>query len=86
MSNRISKQDDTAVVIKHMYRRREAAFSLGLSVRSIDAMLADGRLKSRRWGSRVLIPAGEVKRVADRIMRQDDLRGQGEGGSHAQAS
>ena len=64
-----------ARVTKLLYRRPEVAFALGLSLRSIDAMIADKRLTTRRFGSRVLIPAAEVQRVADTICKSDMLQG-----------
>lgn len=38
-------------------------------------MIADQRLTTRRFGHRVLIPAGEVKRVAETILKSDMLQG-----------
>lgn len=60
---------------KLMYRRHEAAYALGLSVRSIDAMIADKRLTTRRFGRCILIPAQDMRRVADTIMQSDMLQG-----------
>ena len=72
----MAKKDATKPAIqKLMYRRQEAAFALGLSVRSIDSMISDKRLTTRRWGTAVLIPASDVQRVADTIMRSDMLQG-----------
>lgn len=62
-------------VDKLMYRRQEAGFALGLSVRAIDSMIADGRLRTRRWGRCVLIPALDVQRVAETILQSDMLQG-----------
>lgn len=86
MNRRSELSAQSSQVPKLLFKRSEAAYSLGISIRSVDSMIADGRLKTRRWGSRVLIPASELQRVADRIVRQDDLRGQGDGGVHAKAS
>jgi len=60
---------------KLLYRRQEAAAALGLSVRSIDNMIADRRLTTRRFGRCVLIPAADVQRVCDTILRSDMLQG-----------
>ena len=60
---------------KLFYRRQEAAFALGLSVRSIDAMIADLRLTTRRYGRCIMIPAKDVQKVADTILRSDMLQG-----------
>ena len=62
-------------VEKLMYRRHEAAFALGLSVRAIDAMIADQRLTTRRFGRCVLIPATDVRRVYETILASDMLQG-----------
>ena len=71
----MAKQPGKHKVDKLLYRRQEAAFALGLSVRSIDAMIADQRLTTRRFGRCVVIPAGDVKRVADTILQSDMLQG-----------
>jgi excisionase family DNA binding protein len=49
---------------KLLYTRREAAFALGLSVRSVDYLVAKKELSVRRIGGRVLIPSSEVHRFA----------------------
>jgi excisionase family DNA binding protein len=56
---------------KFFYSRNEAASSLAMSVRSIDYLISDGKLRTRRKGRRVLIPTEDVKRVAAEIMRSD---------------
>ena len=74
------KTKETATTLpKMLFRRKEAAYTLGLSVRSIDAMIADKRLTTRRFGSSVLIPAADVQRVADTILRSDMLQGTAQG-------
>jgi excisionase family DNA binding protein len=60
---------------KLLYRRQEVAFKLGLSVRSVDAMIADKRLRSRRFGRCILIPACDVQRVYEKILASDMLEG-----------
>ncbi len=62
-------------VEKLLYRRQEVAFALGLSVRSIDAMISDQRLSTRRFGKCIMIPAADVRRVCDEILRCDMLQG-----------
>ncbi len=44
--------------------RREAADLLRLSVRSIDFLISQGRLSSRKVGKRRLIPRAAVERFA----------------------
>lgn len=64
-----------AGIQKFFYGRVEAAQALALSPRSIDYMIADGRLETRRWGKRVLIPAESVQRMAQLILSTDGLQG-----------
>ena len=49
----------------------EAASSLAVSVRFVDYLISDGKLRTRRMGRRVLIPSEDVKRVAAEIMQSD---------------
>jgi excisionase family DNA binding protein len=56
---------------KFFYSRYEAASSLAMSVRAIDYLISDGKLRTRRKGRRVLIPSEDVKRVAAEIMHSD---------------
>lgn len=58
---------------KFFYGRKEAAFALSISVRSIDYLISEQKLRTRRMKRRVLIPAEDVKRVAAEIMRSDML-------------
>ena len=43
--------------------RRDAAVALGVSLRTIDTLLARGALQGRRIGRRVLIPKTELVRL-----------------------
>lgn len=58
------RDEKMPVVEKLLYSKKDAAFALSISVRSIENMLADKRLTFRKMGTRVLIPASEVRRVA----------------------
>jgi excisionase family DNA binding protein len=49
---------------KLLLTRNEAAAVLNLSTRSIDYLLAEGRLPSRKFGKRRLIPRDAVERIA----------------------
>lgn len=51
-------------VEKLLYDRREAAAALSISTRTLDYFLANGRLKARRVGRKVLIPRAELLRFA----------------------
>lgn len=46
--------------------RKEAARTLGISLRSLDLAVQAGLLKPRRLGRRVLFPPDELKRFASR--------------------
>jgi len=47
-----------------LYTRKDAAFQLSISVRSLDYMIASKQVSTRRIGSRVLIPHEELVRLA----------------------
>ena len=49
-----------------LYPRKEAALQLGISVRSLDYYIMQGKINIRRMGSRVLIPYDELVRFASR--------------------
>jgi excisionase family DNA binding protein len=49
-----------------LYSRKEAAEALSLHVNSVDILISSGRLRARRIGSRVLVPAEELERYARR--------------------
>ena len=51
-------------VEKLLYSRRDAAKALSLSIRSIDYLIAMGRLTMRRIGGKILIPTSAVRRFA----------------------
>ena len=43
-------------VPKLLYSRKEAAYALGISIRSIDYIIGSKRLPHRRLGKKVLVP------------------------------
>jgi len=47
-----------------LYSRDESAYHLSLSVRAIDYMIAQGTIRVRRIGGRILIPHSELLRLA----------------------
>jgi excisionase family DNA binding protein len=49
---------------KLLLSRNEAAELLNLSTRSVDYLVAEGRLPSRKFGKRRLIPRDAVERIA----------------------
>lgn len=67
----MDSRDASKKLQKIFYRRPEAAFALGLSVREIDRLIAARRLTPRRYKRCVLISAAEVKNVAAAILRDE---------------
>jgi excisionase family DNA binding protein len=65
----------TAPLPRLLYSRKEAAYQLSISTRSIDYLIAEGRLNTRKIGGRILIPHDELVRFSrhDRMhpMRPD---------------
>lgn len=60
-----SDDTQTTAIEPLLYDRKTAAKLLSLSVRSIDYMVQSGKLGHRRIGARVLIPASQVRRMAE---------------------
>jgi excisionase family DNA binding protein len=52
-------------VTPYLLDRKRAAAVLSISVRSIDYLIAEGRLRARRIGGRVLIATDELRRFAN---------------------
>jgi hypothetical protein len=54
-----------------LYSRTQAAYQWSLSVRAVDYMIAQGKVRVRRIGGRILIPYSELLRLArtDQIER-----------------
>jgi excisionase family DNA binding protein len=61
-------------IAKLLYSRQEAAYALGISVRSVDYLIANKKLLVRRLGGRVLIPVSEVRRASRRDFKPLDRR------------
>jgi hypothetical protein len=51
-------------VQKLLFDRKSAAFALSISIRNLDARLANKELRFRKVGKKVLIPASELVRFA----------------------
>lgn len=47
-----------------LHPRKEAAWLVGLSIRSLDYLIANKQLLTRRIGGRILIPHGELVKFA----------------------
>jgi len=63
----VSASADQPAVPKLLYSRKESAYALSISTRSLDGIIAAGELKIRRFGPRrILIPVEELARYARR--------------------
>jgi excisionase family DNA binding protein len=51
-------------VTRLLYDRKTAAEQLSISVRSLDYLIANRKLDTRRIGKKVLVPYAELKRFA----------------------
>jgi hypothetical protein len=51
-------------VEKFLFNRREAALSLGISIRSVDYLIAGGKLETRRIGKKVLVTRESLRLFA----------------------
>jgi excisionase family DNA binding protein len=65
---------DTASAGRLLYSREETAEILSLSVHTINRDVRLGRIQSRRYGRRVLIPREEILRIAAQGMRSEPVR------------
>jgi len=54
----------TAMTEKSLFSREEAAFAIGVSVRTLDDYIARGEINTLRIGRKVMIPAAELRRFA----------------------
>jgi hypothetical protein len=54
----------TDTIERLLYSRKDAAQALSISLRSIDYLVSNKKLKTRRLASRVLIPRSELLRLA----------------------
>jgi excisionase family DNA binding protein len=51
-------------VEKLLYDRESAAFAISMSIRTVDYLIANKKLRTVRIGRKVLIPAAELRRFA----------------------
>jgi hypothetical protein len=54
----------SSLIEKFLYNRKEAALSLGVSVRSVDYIIARRELETRRVGKKVLVTRESLRRFA----------------------
>ena len=59
---------------KLAYSKKEAAVATSMSVRSIDYLIANGRLNAVKIGRRVVIPARDLERLIYNGSGVDPLR------------
>jgi hypothetical protein len=55
---------DDREVTKMLYSRRDAAFALSISIRSLDYLISNKKLSTRKLGKKIMIPQGELSRFA----------------------
>jgi excisionase family DNA binding protein len=55
---------------KLLYGKKEAAQLLSICVATLDQLIARGELKTRRLGKKVMVPRGELVRLAGRDVTQ----------------
>jgi hypothetical protein len=55
---------DDREVPKLLYSRKDGAFALSISVRSLDYLIANKQLNTRKLGKKIMIPYGELSRFA----------------------
>jgi len=60
----LSAAADTTTIQKFLYTRHEGCKSIGVSLRSLDHLIAAGTIKVRRVGKKVLIPTSELAKFA----------------------
>ncbi len=53
------------IPVKLFFNRREVVALTGLSLRFVDSLIANGTIRVKRVGDRVLIPRGELLRFAN---------------------
>lgn len=55
---------DMSGIEKFLFSKEEAAYSLAISIRSLEYRIANKEINTRRIGSRVLIPREELRKFA----------------------
>lgn len=56
---------------REMFSREETATLLCLSIHTVARDCRNGRIKTRRYGRRVLIPRSEILRIANEGMHEE---------------
>jgi hypothetical protein len=60
----LSARPASAPVPKLLYSRKDGAFALSISIRSLDIAVANGQIPVRKLGKRVMIPVESLLRYA----------------------
>lgn len=61
---KIEEMNDCVDKARLLYDRKGAAVQLSVSVRTLDYLIADRKLSTRRVGKKVMIPRSELVRFA----------------------
>ncbi len=56
--------DMNSLLLPYLYGRRDAAEALGISIRSLDYLIASGQLPTRRIGRRRLVARSAIEQYA----------------------
>lgn len=62
----LSAAADLSLIPKILYSRKEASWAIGLSLRSLDALVASGQIKTRKMGRRIMVPAAALEKFAQK--------------------
>jgi excisionase family DNA binding protein len=65
MSEPIRRSNALPIPAKLFFSRREIVSLTGLSLRFVDSLIANGVIRAKRVGDRVLIPRRELLRFAE---------------------
>ena len=64
VANKRTTDSDAGTVPKLLYSRRDAAYALSISTRSLDYLVANKQIATRKLGKKVMFSAGELSRFA----------------------
>jgi excisionase family DNA binding protein len=70
----MSVQNALPIPAKLFFSRREIVSLTGLSLRFVDSLIANGVIRAKRVGDRVLIPRHELLRFAEATEGTDKTR------------
>jgi excisionase family DNA binding protein len=70
----VHSSDPLVIPSKLFFSRREVVSLTGLSLRFVDSLIANGVIRAKRVGDRVLIPRHELLRFAELTDGSDNTR------------